>query len=44
MSLDEEFQRSESVDGDAVGSGDESEEVLLLFVAQTVQEVPQLSE
>ena len=44
MPLDEKFKRFDSVDGDSVGASDEGEEIILLFVAETVQEVPQLPE
>ena len=44
MPLDEKFKRFDSVNGDSVGTSDEDEEIFLLFVAETVQEVPQLPE
>jgi hypothetical protein len=44
MPLDEKFKRFDSVDGDSVGACDEGEEIFLLLVAETVQEVPQLPE
>lgn len=44
MPLDEKFKRFDSVNGDSVGASDEDEEIFLLFVAETVQEVPQLPE
>lgn len=42
--LDQKFKRFYSINGDPVGASDESEEIFLLFVAETVQEVPELPE